>query len=310
MHCIFIDANDSALGRIDPTMLDNQTRMELLVEGLSDESKKKYKDASGNFLDIQEWDGVYLDKDTKEIAGFTVRPRTHGAVAFEFLPDSVVTFGASRSDIEGTVPVELLPRGLKVFDISYIGSMNGTIDFCALPPALEICYLAGNKFTGTADLTRLPDHLESLHIDGNDFYGTLSLSNLPASLHTIWISGNEFCGCICEAKISDSLADLYASNCRFTGSFVYENLPEGANIVDLSENQISGKLSITDTDFHEDINLSGSAFTGTAVVHSSMFEHVTFDGNRIEALVDECGDKIECLMSESGFVDSIYWDED
>ena len=305
MHSLLICTDDSALGRIDPTMLDDQTRMELLIDGLSDEAKKNYQDANGNYLEYQKWDGVYLGDDDIEIERFEIPFSTPGTVAFEFLPKSLTGFEASSSDIEGTVPVSLLPRGLVDFDISSNQNMFGTIDFCALPPALEMCDLSDNKFTGNADLTKLPKRLQSLHIRLNNFHGSVSLSYLPASLKVIDISYNEFSGRICEAKISDSLTDLYANHCKFTGSFVFENLPECREVIEMRDNEMSGNLHITEVAQQEEIDVSGNAFTGTAVVHSSMYGNFTIYGNRIEAVVDENGNEVECSVGKNGFVRSI-----
>ena len=306
MHNLLIYAHDYALGRIDLTMLDNQMRMELLIDGLSDEVKKSYKDASGNYLEYKRWDGVHLGDDCSNVDRFEIPYGAHGTVAFEFLPESVTLLEARRSNIEGTVPVALLPRDLIDVDFSGIQTMFGTIDFCAMPPALEICDLSENKFSGTADLTTLPERLRSLNIAFNNFYGSVSLSNLPASLKVIDISYNEFSGKICEAKISDSLTELYANHCKFNGTFVYENLPECKDVIEMSENQMSGNLRIGKLADQEGINVSGNAFTGTAVVHSSMYENVTIAENRIEAVVDENGNEVECSKDKNGFVDSIY----
>ena len=300
---IFLNANDSALGRIDPTMLDEQTRMELFIDGLADETKQKYfKDSSGNYRDIKSWDCLHYYFGKLIVVDL---PRdTYGTLAFEFLPSSVTGMEARLSAIEGTVPVDLLPRSLITLELSMIGQMHGTIDFRALPPALELLLLSDNSFTGTADLTALPKNLERLAIDCNEFFGSISLANLPDPLQWVSIHNNDFCGNICETKISDATLNLSASHCKFTGSFVYKNLPVDSESIGFSNNQLSGSLRIGKAgSVMEELDLSGNAFIGKALIHSSMHEKVYIGGNRITAVYRS--DKIPCTMDADGFVKAI-----
>ena len=54
---------DPALGRLDYDSLSDQARMEIFIDGLTEETKKHFQDPKGGFLDISEWSGVFVTDD-------------------------------------------------------------------------------------------------------------------------------------------------------------------------------------------------------------------------------------------------------
>ena len=58
---------DPFLGRLDYSLLSDQALMEMLIEGFDDETKKKYQDDHGMYLDVCEWPNITCDEDESVI---------------------------------------------------------------------------------------------------------------------------------------------------------------------------------------------------------------------------------------------------
>ena len=53
---------DPSLGRLDCNSFSDQTLMEMLIDGLDEKSKQKYRDNKGTYLDVCEWSSVTCDE--------------------------------------------------------------------------------------------------------------------------------------------------------------------------------------------------------------------------------------------------------
>ena len=163
-------ADTPGVGRINESLLPEQTRMELLVMGASDEYLCTVKDESDAFKDVEEWKGVETRKDG------SIR-----SIDFEMC----VT-------IE-TLSMEWLPERLHV--LKAVGNdLVGTFDFTALPVDLRSLGINGNKYSGTADLSALPPPIVHIAFGSNKFSGSLNLNSLPPRLRTLIASDNQLSG--------------------------------------------------------------------------------------------------------------------
>ena len=54
---------DPSLGRVDHSLLSDQTLMEMLFDGFDDKTKNKYKDNNGMYLDVCKWSRITCDDD-------------------------------------------------------------------------------------------------------------------------------------------------------------------------------------------------------------------------------------------------------
>ena len=172
---------DSSLGKMDPSMLSDQARMELAVTGLTDESCEEFRDNEGVFLDACEWVATKCDSDGN-VTGLCLETTYWGTLCLDFFPQSLNDIRIScNGNLTGTVDTALLPPRLTVLhldDNSFIGS----VDMTALPATLEYFDIQENKFSGGCDLTALPSSLEELIVCDNLFSGSLCLGTLPENI--------------------------------------------------------------------------------------------------------------------------------
>ena len=54
---------DPSIGRVDCSLLSDQTLMEMLIDGFDDETKQEYQDKDGMYLDACRWSCVTCDDD-------------------------------------------------------------------------------------------------------------------------------------------------------------------------------------------------------------------------------------------------------
>ena len=269
-----LQAADDALGRVDFTTLSDQTRMELFMEGFTHESKKPFQNPSGEFLDIQEWDGLTFD-DQGALCEMKYERSLEGTVAFEFTPASVERIGICKCSIEGTLDVTRLPDGLTSFIVTDGKALRGTIDLCSLPSELVHLYVSQNQFHGSADLTQLPDSLLNLNLSSNKFSGTLSLKSLPAQMWSLELHDNNFSGSLDISNLPRDLFSFNAGKNQFTGNVRFTNLPPDIEYLVLDNNKFEGELNVT--------------------------EPLEF----IEAVLDEADLKYEVTCDDDGFVHDI-----
>ena len=58
---------DPSIGRVDYSLMSDQTLMEMLIDGIDDNTKNKYKDNDGIYLDVCEWACIKCDEDQRVI---------------------------------------------------------------------------------------------------------------------------------------------------------------------------------------------------------------------------------------------------
>ena len=260
---------DSSIGRCSIITLSDQTLMELLIEGLTQDSKKQYQSDDGAFTDCCQWPGVICNHDG-DVKQFTAFQSISGNLSLDFIPrclNSIIIVSAWNAE-----PVK------------------GICDTQALPSGLEYFYIASNAFEGKFDMTKLPQTLISCNIDRNKFCGDCDLRVLPLQLESLRANTNKFSGSIYLGGLPSTLTALYLHENSLSGEIFLENLPRNLKYCDISSNSFSGQFKLLNppetllTMFAWDNN-----FEGTAVVESSARCYVTLKRNQILAVLDESG---------------------
>ena len=148
--------------------MTDQTLMEMLVEGFDDETKNKYKDKDGMYLDLSEWPCVTLDDDER-----------------------VTKIDMSNANVSGSLELCYIPPKVERL---YLGSnrLTGEIDLTRLPDIMCGLYLQNNRLTGEINVTQLPGGMTHLYMNNNQLSGSLILKNLPQRLNAIDARGNHF----------------------------------------------------------------------------------------------------------------------
>ena len=104
-------ALDPSLGRITVDTLSDLQMMELLVEGLTEVCKSRYRNSHGEF-DIATWPGVTLD-DEERVVSVHLRSPVKGSFQLQFIPRNVRKFRILGVKPTGTLEIESLPQTLE-----------------------------------------------------------------------------------------------------------------------------------------------------------------------------------------------------
>ena len=80
----------------------------------------------------------------------------------------VAHFYVGHSNIIGTLHPVMLPRNIKILDLSS-NNFSGTVDWEDLPLNIERLYLYNNQFEGNVNLDVLPSNLKWLFVGNNKF---------------------------------------------------------------------------------------------------------------------------------------------
>ena len=246
LSTLAVSCTDASLGRLNYDSLSDQTRMEILLDGLSAESKERFQDKNGNFLDVCDIGTVGCDDDENvTIVHIPFQWRLEGQIDLAFIPPHVTTFSAlSTRTLGGTVSTDILPQSLKFLILGY--SFSGTFDMKALPPKMEGVEINSNTFCGSLILDELPENMKKIRANNNKFTGCIDLSSLPAVLEFLWINKNQLCGEIFLEKLPPALQSINLSENAFTGRIELTNLPEGLIYINVGKNALSGTAVLQD----------------------------------------------------------------
>ena len=245
----YIIAADSALGRVDVSMLDDRSRMELLISNLPDTSKYVVADADTEGPcdlpeDVCAWTGVKCD-ESKRITeldwGFEDIP---GEVLLDYLPPCLIwadlstdTWDANKPKRAGTLSTALLPESLVYLDL-HNNAFYGSVDFETLPDAMQNFYIWWNDFSGEICLKKLPPTMEDLCLSMCKFSGSVDLSSLPSTLHTLKLSHNSFAGNPNLSALPAIMRVLMLDANDFAGEFCYNDLPGGLVKLSIGKTQL------------------------------------------------------------------------
>ena len=152
-------AVDPSLGRVDYSLMSDQTLMEMLVEGFDDRTQKTYQDDNGMYLDVCQWWCIKCDADESVIQIRIDSTKASGLLALCYVPPKVKaldirSWGSSK--ITGSVELSRLPDGMESLYLDY-NQLTGSVDLTKVPWKMQMLLLTNNKLTGEIDLTQLPD---------------------------------------------------------------------------------------------------------------------------------------------------------
>ena len=288
---LFLSA-DSSLGRVDYTLMSDQTLTEMLIEGFDDETKKKYQDKNEMYLDVCEWSCVKCDGNQRVTEIDIIIDGLSGSLELRYVPPkvSVVNIRSwSRSRMTGSVDLACLPDGMWQLNLRN-NQLTGEIKLTQLPDNMEYLHLENNQLTGEINLTQLPDNMEYLHLENNQLTGEINLTKLPYSMRELYLNKNQLTGEINVTQLPFAMFSLNLSTNQLTGEIDLTHLPDGINSLYLHNNQLSGSLVIKGLPFRDSvINALGNQFNAIAVIHAETDATIVLRGSGVTSVVDEKG---------------------
>ena len=259
---------DPSLGRVDCSLMSDQTLMEMLLEGLDEETKKEYQDSEGMYLDVCTWPCVTCD-DNERVIGIRI----------------------TRFYLNGLLELCYVPPKVKVLEIVVFDSsgLTGSIDLARLPDGVEELDLRSHKLTGEIDFTQLPDGMERLYLNNNQLTGEIDLTQLPDGMKCLYLSNNRLTGGIDLTHLPNGMQNLFLSNNDLTGEVDLTNLPDSMEGLSLDHNQLSGSLVIKMMKRWISISARRNQFNAVAVVDSETRAPINLQESGVTSVVDENG---------------------
>ena len=258
---------DPSLGRVDYSLLSDQTLMEMLIEGFDDETKNKYKHSNGMYFDVCEWPCIECDADER-----------------------IIEIDIDSEDVSGSLEIRSVPPKVKVLDISSWcnSQLTGSVDLANLPDEMQKLSIRHNRITGEVDLTQLPDGMHELSLGCNKLTGEIDLAQLPDVMQELSLNNNEFSGEIDLTHLPDKMQKLSLENNQFTGEIDLARLPSVIEYLFLNNNQLTGPLVIKKLP-QRVIDVRGNHFNAISVVDSKIHATIKLEGSGVASVVDENG---------------------
>ena len=212
---------DASLGRIDYSSFSDQTLMELLIDGLSEDSKYLFQDGDGAYKDVCDWIIVecHAEGNVNVVrCGFV---QLEGSISTECMPPNITDFDLSSRGLSGSCQVRRLPKSLTSLRIDE-NKFEGTVDFTGFPEKMHTIVLYSNRFHGSCGFTALPEPLTHLNISHNAFSGAIRLDRLPQGLQCLNLRGNKLSGRIRLLQPPGNLRYVNLSDNAFSGTAVIQ----------------------------------------------------------------------------------------
>ena len=218
-----LSADLSSLGKVGLSAFSAQTRMELLIQDIIDQSV--FQSANGEFLPIAKWFGVIL-KNANEVSeiDWAMSLGNGGNVHLELAPCTIVKFSAPNTNLEGSIDFLELPQSLTRLNVGN-NALSGSIDLTRLPEQMHTIVGNANHFSGQLDLTKLPATMYSLKLSYNALFGQLDFDHLPLSMHDLFLDGNRFTGNVVITNLPQNFVFMQLKMNDFSGTAVVDRLP-------------------------------------------------------------------------------------
>ena len=236
-----------AIGRVDHSLLPQQTLMELFLNNTSD--REAYTSTSEP-KDLSAWKYVKLNAD-----GYVVEITFHGArnaarhhlrklvpLKLEYTPQTARTLRINRWPL-AAFNLDSLPNTLETLSMT-CNKANATFDAKCLPRGLIEVYITQNGLKGSCDAESLPRKLEHLDLSSNALSGSIAWKHLPKDLQHMCISKNALTGCLAVSELPHGLTILDVSRNAMTGSVDFPAIPLSLENLMLHNNQFSGEACL------------------------------------------------------------------
>ncbi|KNH04118.1 leucine-rich repeat protein [Perkinsela sp. CCAP 1560/4] len=236
---------DAHAARVDFDSLPDQMLMEMVIGDLAGSI---FRDESGNFFPIDQWQRVHLESGkVREVRWGACWLR--GEVHFEWLPRSVQIFEGEGNQLTGEANLSNLYRtSLTVFMLNR-NQLTGSVDLSNLPGGLTQFGLSENAFCCTVEAKYLPDSIKEINLGSNRFFGTVDFTRLPRCVEWLNLMENDFTGHVNLKDLPEGLETLYLNQNHFEGGLNVTSLPDSTLWIDLSCNKLAGDV-VTPVNFH------------------------------------------------------------
>ena len=254
---------DPSLGRVDCSLLSDQTLMELLFDGFDAQRKKYYQDNDGVYLSVCDWSCIKCD-DYERVINISVDSRDiSGSIQLCYVPPKVkelrIWHPLVNSKLTGPVDLAHLPEGMQFLDLRS-NELMGEVDLGHLPEGMEDLRLSNNQLTGEVDLAHLPKRMQKLFLELNRFTGEIDLAHLPEVMNVLRLQCNQFTGEIDLTRLPDGMEHLFLENNRLSGSLVLKRLPPGIRTINARRNNFN-VVAVVHSEAHAAIKLEVSGVT-------------------------------------------------
>ena len=286
---------DPSLGKVDYSLMSDQTLMEMLIEGFDTESKKKYQDTDGMYLDVCTWPWVICDDNERVIGIRITRFYLYGSLELCYVPPKVKVLAIcvlGKSGLTESIDLTRVPDGMEELDLRS-HKLTGEVDLTQLPDGMERLYLNNNQLTGGIDLTQLPSGMQMLYLDDNQFTGEVDLTRMPEGMVWLYLNHNQLTGGIDLTHLPAGMGHIYLSNNRLSGEIDLTELPDGMVGLYLENNHLSGSLVIKKLTHEIYIDARRNRFNAVAVVDSETDATIKLEGSGVTSVVDGNGGELD-----------------
>ena len=131
IHTVLVVTIDSQLGRLDPMLLSQQSRMEIFFDGV--ENKNSFTDINDNYIEVEYWKGILFNGDGDvAVLDFDLEHefdenKLSGTLNFAYLPEAVTQMIFVHNHLEGNLDAKDLPKNLEVLSVT-MNSFSGTVN--------------------------------------------------------------------------------------------------------------------------------------------------------------------------------------
>ena len=289
---LFLSA-DTSLGRVDHSLLSDQTLMEILIDGLDDETKQEYRNDDGMYLDVYTWPCITCDDNQRVIQIDMDSSDISGSIQLCYVPPKVKILRIrppwTDGKLTGSVDLGHLPDGMQHLSLES-NSFTGEIDLTKLPDGMQKLSIDNNQLTGEIDLKRLPEGIQRFFLQNNQLTGEIDLTQLPEGMSVLQLQCNQLTGEIVLAHLPDGMESLFLNNNQFTGGIDLAQLPVDMKFLFLQKNQLTGPLVIKNLSPKMGfIDMRGNHFSAVAVVDPEAHALIMLRESGVTSVVDENG---------------------
>eukprot|EP00009_Paramoeba_aestuarina_P007520 CAMPEP_0201523978 /NCGR_PEP_ID=MMETSP0161_2-20130828/21037_1 /ASSEMBLY_ACC=CAM_ASM_000251 /TAXON_ID=180227 /ORGANISM="Neoparamoeba aestuarina, Strain SoJaBio B1-5/56/2" /LENGTH=264 /DNA_ID=CAMNT_0047923225 /DNA_START=20 /DNA_END=814 /DNA_ORIENTATION=+ len=233
---------DAGCGKVEKSLLSQQTLMELLIAGV--DAKEKLCRNTDDSVDISHWhhltvnaqgDVTEIEWDDQELSGY---------IDFQWLPETLEGLTiSSEGHLSGEVDLTRLPCPLIVFQV-YDNAFSGKVNLCHLPEKLEILSISGKGHTGTPNLRNLPRSMRRLHLNDCSLTGEVDLTQLPPLLEALSLAENQLSGPVDLTRLPQRMERLNLNDNRFSGLTDFSKIPRTVDTLSVAHTDLSGEVYI------------------------------------------------------------------